>query len=51
MEKNFKLTSLTADNLGIGLFRYELAPAAKFTSANSALLQILGYPECKTGQR
>jgi len=43
MEKNFELTSISADNLGLGLFRYQLLPTERFTAVNTTLLRILGY--------
>jgi PAS domain S-box-containing protein/putative nucleotidyltransferase with HDIG domain len=46
MKKDFQLTSITSDNLGLGLFRYQLAPTKRFDSVNSTLLSMLGY-ECR----
>ena len=46
MEKNFELTSIIADNLGLGLFRYQLNPTKRFDSVNSTLLNMLDY-DCR----
>ncbi|MBN3040853.1 MAG: PAS domain S-box protein, partial [Candidatus Omnitrophica bacterium] len=43
MDKNFELTSITADNLEIGMFRYEILPEQKFTCVNATLLRLLKY--------
>ena len=42
-EECFYLTTIGADNLGIGLFRYVLIPDEKFFSVNSAFYRMLGY--------
>ncbi|MFO8053149.1 MAG: PAS domain S-box protein [Candidatus Omnitrophota bacterium] len=39
---NFQLTSLVADNLQVGLFRYSLAPEEKFISFNDSFLNLTG---------
>src|SRR4030042_910880 len=43
VERNFELTSIVADNLGFGLFRFELIPQRRFTAANSTLGTLLVY--------
>ncbi len=44
MKKNeLLITSLVADNLQIGLFRYSLAPDEKFISFNQTFLNLAGY--------
>jgi len=43
MDKTFYLNLETADNLGIGLFKYSLSPQEKFIIINSTLPSILGY--------
>ena len=43
MKNNFDLNISTADNLGIGLFKYSLFPKRKFILINSTLAQMLGY--------
>ncbi len=42
-ETPFSLSTITADNLEMGLFRYELAPQQRFCSVTSSLVQILDY--------
>jgi PAS domain S-box-containing protein len=39
----FYLNTSTADNLGIGLFKYGLAPEVRFLNTNSTLATMLGY--------
>jgi PAS domain S-box-containing protein len=46
MKKDFELTSITADNLGLGLFRYQLAPTKRFDSVNATFLDMLDY-DCR----
>lgn len=43
MQENFYINLSTADNLGIGLFKYALVPEEKFIITNSTLAQMLGY--------
>ena len=43
MKDNFYISLSTADNLGIGLFKYALVPEEKFITINSALVKMLGY--------
>ncbi len=43
MKDTFYLNISTADNLGIGLFKYALTPEEKFIITNSTLAQMLGY--------
>ena len=43
MTKELSLTSITADNLEIGLFRYNLGPNEKFVAVSSTLVRMLGY--------
>jgi len=43
MNDNFDFDISTADNLGIGLFKYSLFPEEKFIIVNSALARILDY--------
>jgi PAS domain S-box-containing protein len=50
MAATFSLSVTTANNLGIGLFRYSLLPVEKFVFANSACLHIFGYPSKKAFQ-
>ncbi len=47
-EPPFTFTTITADNLGLGLFRYELLPEKKFTTVNSAFFRMLGYTSRET---
>ncbi|MBU1121471.1 MAG: HD domain-containing phosphohydrolase [Candidatus Omnitrophota bacterium] len=44
MKNTFYLNISTADDLGIGLFKYSLYPCEKFLITNYSLAQILGYP-------
>ncbi|MBU0548898.1 MAG: PAS domain S-box protein [Candidatus Omnitrophica bacterium] len=44
MKNNFYLDIATANNLGIGLFKYSLLPEEKFFLVNSTFSDILGYP-------
>lgn len=46
VEDSFYLNISTADNLGIGLFKYSLSPEEKFIITNSTLVKILSY-SCK----
>jgi len=43
MKNTFYLNIESADNLGIGLFKYSLFPEERFIIVNSALPHILGY--------
>jgi len=43
MKDTFYLNNSTADNLGIGLFKYSLAQKEKFIIINSTLAKMLGY--------
>ena len=43
MKDKFYLDTLTADNLGIGLFKYSLSPNEKFLAVNSTFVRMLGY--------
>jgi PAS domain S-box-containing protein len=43
MKDTFYLNISSADNLGIGLFKYALTPEEKFIITNSTLAQMLGY--------
>lgn len=43
MRNTFYLNISTADNLGIGLFKYSLFPEEKFIITNSTLVKILNY--------
>ena len=44
MTKNFHLSTICADNLGIGFFKYSLNSENKFISSNQTLVEILEYP-------
>jgi len=44
-EKQFSLSAITANNLEIGLFRYELTPQKQFRSVTSSFVKLLGYPD------
>ena len=50
MSATFSLSVTTANNLGIGLFRYSLLPVEKFVFTNSACLHIFGFPSKKSFQ-
>lgn len=43
MKEKFYLNISTADNLGIGLFKYSLIPEEKFIITNSTFVQMLAY--------
>ncbi|MDD4894674.1 MAG: PAS domain S-box protein [Candidatus Omnitrophica bacterium] len=43
MKGNFYLTTTTADDLGIGLFKYSLSPPEGFIIVNSAVARLLDY--------
>ena len=43
MNDTFYLNISTAENLGIGLFKYQLTPPQRFIITNTALAQMLGY--------
>jgi PAS domain S-box-containing protein len=43
MEKAFYLTTIGADNLELGLFRYALSPQERFVASNSTTFRMLGY--------
>jgi len=43
MNDTFYLNISTAENLGIGLFKYQLTPPQRFIIINTALAQMLGY--------
>ena len=43
MKDTFYLNTSTADDLGIGLFKYSFSPEEKFIIINSALTYMLGY--------
>jgi PAS domain S-box-containing protein len=43
MKNSFYLNLSTADNLGIGLFKYALYPHERFIIVNHALVKMLGY--------
>jgi len=47
----FSLNFSTVDKLGICLFQYQLSPKERFTSVNSTLAKILGYPSEKEIKR
>ena len=47
MSRNFHLTQIGADNLGVGLFQYALPPEDKFLATNSTLYHMLGYKSKK----
>jgi PAS domain S-box-containing protein/putative nucleotidyltransferase with HDIG domain len=47
VNNHFQLTSLVADNLEVGLFRYSLTPDEKFISFNSSFLSLLGFGGAK----
>ncbi|MCF7873540.1 MAG: PAS domain S-box protein [Candidatus Omnitrophica bacterium] len=42
VNNHFQLTSVVADNLEAGLFRYSLAPDNKFISFNNSFLKLVG---------
>jgi len=44
MRNTFYLNIESADNLGIGLFKYSLYPKEEFIITNSTLPRLLGYP-------
>lgn len=44
MRDTFYLNLSTAENLGIGLFKYALYPAQRFIITNATLANILEYP-------
>ena len=43
MKKNFELTSISVDNLGLGFLRYQIAPENKFTAVNTTFLNLLDF--------
>jgi PAS domain S-box-containing protein len=43
MKKGFSLDLKTADNLGVGLFRYKVNSRKEFETVNSSLVEMLGY--------
>ncbi|MCK4917903.1 MAG: HD domain-containing protein [Candidatus Omnitrophica bacterium] len=44
MINSFQLSTICADNLGIGFFKYSLLPENKFISSNQTLVNLLEYP-------
>ena len=47
MKRNFCINTEVADNLGVGIFCYSLAPKERFESVNPALFSMLGYASRK----
>ncbi len=45
--KNYFINPLTADQLEIGTFQYQLNPEERFISTNRSLAKIFGYPSPK----
>ena len=43
MNQPFTLTTVGADNLELGLFRYELSPEERFIASNATLYRMFGY--------
>ena len=43
MNNTFYLNISTAENLGIGLFKYQISPPQRFIITNFTLAHMLGY--------
>lgn len=51
MKRDFCINTEVADNLGVGIFRYTLAPKERFESVNPALFSMLGYTSLRDFSR